>query len=618
MKQIADRSRPLLAQARDRLLEGGDVPDGAVSDVIARSWRRCAEQGLNVDAPARQDPLPQGELECRREQNQALLHLATPELDTLYGAMLDVGGVVLLTDAEGLVLDARGDPGFVDRTRRVSLQPGAYWSEAREGTNAIGTALAERRMVEVCGHEHFLQENRFLVCTAMPVFDPAGRLAGLIDLSGDSRRPQPHARALLNLAVAHLEHRWVANAGREDMLIGLHPHPAWLGTPHEGIMSFRDGLLRYANRTALSLLDLDGTALGRLSWDDIFGTPGQPGERVLTTVRGHPLYARIRYPSGPPGPSRRSRPASGLSVRHGAIYDAITLECLRKAVRAVDNGLPVLLLGETGTGKELFVRAMHAESRRARAPLVAVNCAAVPESLFESELFGYEEGAFTGARRRGHTGLIRQADGGILFLDEIGDMPLALQAHLLRVLQSGEVMPLGGGRPTKVDFQVVAATNRDLAAAVEAGRFRSDLYYRLKCLCATLPPLRERHPLDEILDAAFRATGAPGRGIRLSAEARDALARYGWPGNLREAANLLRTLVALAEDGTTLGMEDLPGEIVATTAPAPDLRARTDQVLEETLRRHAGNVSSAARELGVHRSTLYRRLSLAPPRREDP
>ncbi|TWB52821.1 sigma-54-dependent Fis family transcriptional regulator [Nitrospirillum viridazoti] len=610
----------VLAMARERLGEAGGLEGAPIPPIIARSWRRCADRGLRADRPARQDPLSRADLTALRERHQTLMHLATPELDTLHQAMRDVGGMVLLTNDRGLILDARGDAGFVRRARRVSLQPGAGWGEDDEGTNAVGTALAERALVQVRGAEHYLTDNAFLICTAMPVMDPYGALAGVIDLSGDTRAARSDsqgasARSLASLAVAHLEHRWAAQAAEgHELVVRLHAHPGWLGTPQEGLLAVDDGVVRAANPAALALLGLDAVAIGRVRLESVLDGGLARGDRILRTADGgRPLHARITTPGKSRPAIRRPAHTKDLpppaAAPDGMLWDAGTRPLLERAIRALDASIPVLLQGETGTGKEVFVRAAHAACGRAQAPLVAVNCAAIPEGLLESELFGYEDGAFTGARRGGHRGQIRQADGGILFLDEIGDMPPALQARLLRVLQDGEVTPVGG-RPVKVDFLLVTATHRDLATCVAEGTFRADLYYRLKHLVVTLPPLRER-PLDGIIDALMASFGAAERGVRLAPAARDRLRRHDWPGNLRELANLLRTLVALSPPGTLIAPADLPPDLAPaaqTGAPAPSLKTREDDAIRQALERHRGNISAAARELGVHRSTLHRRM----------
>jgi transcriptional regulator with PAS, ATPase and Fis domain len=282
---------------------------------------------------------------------------------------------------------------------------------------------------------------------------------------------------------------------------------------------------------------------------------------------------------------------------------------LTTARKLLEADIPVLILGETGTGKDQFARALHAESSRSQNPFVAVNCAAIPDGLVETELFGYEEGAFTGARRQGSRGRLREAHGGILFLDEIGDMPLTLQARLLRVLQDRVVMPLGGGTPQKVDIRLICATHRDLRQMLQQGSFRADLYYRLSHYPLNLPPLRSRGDVATIAQRLLDAHGAASRGVTLSAELASAFRRYPWPGNLREMSNLLQTLLALVEDHTTLTLKHLPEILLEDMQNSLSAKPEVESTsAARILQRFGGNASAAARALGISRSTLYRKL----------
>jgi transcriptional regulator of acetoin/glycerol metabolism len=303
---------------------------------------------------------------------------------------------------------------------------------------------------------------------------------------------------------------------------------------------------------------------------------------------------------------------------------------LDTARRLLAADIPVLLQGETGTGKEVLAHWLHNQGALAARPFVAINCAAIPESLIEAELFGYEEGAFTGARRKGMPGRLVEADGGILFLDEIGDMPLAMQTRLLRVLQDRMVHPLGGGRPRQANFRLICATHRDLPALVAAGSFREDLFYRINHYPLTLPPLRARPGLADIIDAVAERHHATERGIVLSPSLRQAFLRYEWPGNLRQLDNLVATLLALCDEGGTIELEDLPAALFEAmqlrTSTLPD--AANDTINNEShaeststprndgkpscadLIREHGSASAAARAMGLSRSTFYRRLRL--------
>ncbi|MFN3304362.1 MAG: sigma-54-dependent Fis family transcriptional regulator, partial [Roseateles sp.] len=301
--------------------------------------------------------------------------------------------------------------------------------------------------------------------------------------------------------------------------------------------------------------------------------------------------------------------------------DAALRATLDRARRVLDKpAIPLLITGETGTGKDVLARALHASSARRAQPFVAVNCAALPETLIEAELFGYRPGAYTGASRHGAPGRIREAHGGTLFLDEIGDMPLALQARLLRVLEAREVTPLGGGAAVAVDFRLICASHRRLADEVAAGRFREDLYYRLNGLTLALPPLRARTDLAALVERLLQAE-APERELRVDDEAMALLCRFRWPGNVRQLANVLRTAVAMLDDGECIvtrrqlaeDLNEAQGSVSAQidASSNADLRQLADTRIRETLAAVDGNVSEAARRLGVSRNTLYRRLRRA-------
>ena len=285
------------------------------------------------------------------------------------------------------------------------------------------------------------------------------------------------------------------------------------------------------------------------------------------------------------------------------------------ALRTLDNDFPVLIQGETGTGKEVFANAIHYAGKRKDKPLIHVNCAAIPSELLESELFGYDAGAFTGASRYGKKGKFELADGGTLFLDEIGDMPLAMQAKLLRVLQEGELEHIGGTRMIPVDVRIVAATNQDLQLAVKEKRFRKDLYYRLNVLPLYLPPLRERmEDLDDYIDAFLENLNQNNHTtVRIAPSARKKLYRYQWPGNIRELQNVIFRSYAMRK-GNTITSVHLP---LSVHTSADDLAGQTltsllnqteKEILEEVLRRNRGNIKKSAEDLGIHRVTFYKKM----------
>jgi len=299
--------------------------------------------------------------------------------------------------------------------------------------------------------------------------------------------------------------------------------------------------------------------------------------------------------------------------------DARLTKILCQVRRVLGRNVPILLQGETGVGKDVLARAIHAAGPGAKKPFVAVNCAALPENLIESELFGHAPGAFTGAKRDGAVGRIREAHGGTLFLDEIGDMPVALQTRLLRVLEDGFVTPIGG-KPVPVDFALISATNADIKARIAAQNFRADLYYRLNGFSVLLPPLRERTDFAALTRAMLAREGENlgGREIKLSPELAAAFSSYAWPGNLRQLATMLRTACLMLDDGEILvrpqhlseaDLAELMAKPVPRFDPPGSLREKSDAMIAATVAATNGNIAAAARRLNISRNTLYRRLS---------
>jgi len=656
-----------IADLRRRFLDGRVQPDEAVARPILRSWQRCAALGLDMGTGPRIEPIARHELRERTERSRALLAGARAEIAALHHDARASDGIVILTDADGLVLDTVGSTDFAEKAARVALRPGVSWHEATTGTNAIGTAIAERREISVIGGEHWFEDHRILSCSAMPIFGPRGEIVGVLDLSNPSAVQHTHTLALVRRAVDAIERRLFEADAHDWEVVRFHTDPTQLGSPREGLLAFEGDRLVAANRHGLALVERGWDAVGATRFSEVFasGRARLGSEERLRTLTGRTLFADPRRRRAEvPVPSRRterpSRPIEDgrqMTVATGALARSTTVAtsaavpraavetlwddrvrtALTRATRLVDADVPVLVQGETGAGKEVFARALHAASRRADRPFVAVNCAALPEGLIEAELFGYDEGAFTGARKTGSKGLLREADGGVLFLDEIGDMPLALQARLLRALQEREVTPLGGGRPVPVEFALVCATHRGLAQMVEAKSFRQDLYFRIAQYTVELDPLRGRADLAEVIERLWAGLDTQALGVRLAPEAVACLAAYDWPGNWRQLTTTLRTLMVLAEPGETLGLDALPADIrrrvAGGHAPAPTaggahdgarddgaaitvplvqgeagLDAITLTAMRAALDACDGNVTAAARRLGVHRSTLYRRL----------
>jgi transcriptional regulator of acetoin/glycerol metabolism len=441
-------------------------------------------------------------------------------------------------------------------------------------------------------------------------------------MSGHASAQHTHAMGLVRMAVEQIEHRFF-NRGFEEMtIIRFHRSADLLGTAREGVLVFDGEKLVAGNRRALHLVGLDRKALRQSTRETIFeGTGLLMDHGELRARNGERYFAAISQPRPAQIRSVAALPRSTPPRTSDPFLTAQTRDELAKAIRLVNAEIPLLIAGATGAGKEVFARHLHGQTKRAGKPFIAINCAALPESLIEAELFGYEPGAFTGARKQGAKGLVQQAEGGILFLDEIGDMPLGLQSRLLRILQDKEVVPLGGGTPHKADFVPVCATNRDLQAMVEAGTFRADLYFRIAQYTITLPCLAGYPDRKNVIERLWSQI-APEHGA-LSAAIIERMSAYQWPGNFRELAATLRTIAALRDPGESIDLTDLPNAITAAPAmpdvASGDLGDLTENAMRSAVQMYSGNLSAAARALGINRSTLYRRLLWKdePGRRTD-
>ena len=648
---------PLLAlqQARRHLLEHGHCPTGLVDERLARSWGRSMAAGLAPAGRAAADLPSPGELREAMACNHSLLTHSRPIMEYLFDQVRHSHSVVVLADRAGMLMHTLGSPGFIDKAERVALTCGASWHESHRGTNAIGTALAEGTAVEVHGGEHFLERNSFLTCAASPILSATGELLGILDISGDHRNGHAHTLGLVSTAARMIENRLLVASCKRNVRLHLHREPEGIGSVAEGIVAVSaDGWIVGANRVALTQLglhmgDVGATPLAQVldvRLDDLLShhhrRPQQP--QALRLRGGALLYAQVqldaaawpaaRWVRGTPGAPAANESADDALARLDT-GDARWRAAADKARRVVGKPIAVLIQGESGVGKEVFARALHASGPRRAGPFVAINCAAIPEHLIESELFGHVAGAFTGARKEGSLGRLREAHGGTLFLDEIGDMPLPLQTRLLRVLQDRSVTPVGAGHAVPVDFCLISATHCQLLQAAEQGRFRHDLYYRLNGLTVQLPALRERTDFAA-LTAQLLADLATEQGlphpVQVAPDLLQRLAAHPWPGNLRQYASVLRTACAmLAEGEDTLGWEHLGDDIVqALQTAAPPLSARlpglttarpvpaaavlslqelSSAAIDQALQSARGNVSQAARQLGISRQTLYRKLA---------
>ena len=657
-RPVAQRNKALADNAAGYRSPTALIMQPAHLELIEQSHQRCTALGLSRIERPDFTPMMRSDLAVARERNQRLFTHAAPVMEMLFEQIVNTESMIMLTDAQGTILHSVGDDDFLDRAGKVALSPGVNWAEHSKGTNGMGTALFTESPTLVHADEHFMYANSFLTCSSAPIFDPRGNMLGVLDVTGDQRSYHQHTMGLVRMSARMIENHWLSDDFSNRLRLHFHSRPEFIGTLLEGIVVVgADGKLMGANRSALDQLGMSGAALRAHTLTSLFGTTPAavhdhfrhplPVPMKLHAPKGMPFYASARFEWPPRGMSVASNTATNMTpdivqaapgtnegLRFLETGDPQVAAVVQKVRRIVNRDIPLLILGDTGTGKELLARAVHHESERARQPFVAVNCASIPESLIEAELFGCEEGAFTGARRRGAPGRIVQASGGTLFLDEIGDMPLAMQARLLRVLQERCVSPLGGQKQVAVDIALICATHRNLREKVEQGSFREDLYYRINGLAVRLPPMRERNDLEVVVSRILEREcpqGAPG----VSAPLMALLRAYPWPGNLRQLANVMHTAAVMAAGEPLITEDHLSDDLLdearralhESAMPAVAQESRNDaaapvctlEQLETASIRAAvnaadGNISEAAKRLGISRNKVYRKLRPHEPR----
>jgi transcriptional regulator of acetoin/glycerol metabolism len=641
------------------VVQSGLQPAG-IEPHVTRSWHRCLREYGIEPSTARQNAVlnPQSVKELQQRMGE-LLRAARAEMESLYEQIAGSGFAVILTDTQGAVLSTITDPTLQREFRHAGLWLGALWDERHEGTNGIGTCLAEGVPVTVHREEHFRGYNIALSCSGAPILDPQGGVLAVLDAStvnsNDSRMIQRHTMALVNMS-ANLISRWnFLSEFKHAWILRFHSRPEFVGLLHEALVAVdASGTIVAVNESAMLQLGSSirkafvGQPIDHFFQFD-FDTLEQRASTDPSTIwpvrdvaHGRRFFAVVRAPLIR---ANRALPLAAMPERAPAALTAITdlaqhhvgedaqmrknLACGRQLFT---KQVPILLQGATGTGKEAFAKVLHHTGLWSDKPFVTVNCAAIPETLIESELFGYTRGAFTGASKDGRTGKILQSSGGTLFLDEIGDMPLTLQTRLLRVIEEREVMPLGSDQAIPVDLHVISATHRDIRQMIQAGEFREDLYYRLNGITLYLPLLKDRADKAELIRTLLEEENPEGS-VEIAEDAFGKLLDYSWPGNIRQLRNALRTASALCRDGV-IRLSNLPQEIVDTetrplpiaaplvttaagehaaaapppSAPSAALREAECAALLRELERMRWNISRTAQTLGISRNTLYRKI----------
>ena len=621
-------------------------------DMIIHSHDRSKKFGIHTRQTFSSKILKEEALEKILQRNKLLIALSEPISNNLYNFVKGSGFFGILTDANGCILNIMGDENVLEIAFNLDMVPGAYMSEQYIGTNAMGTALWEKKPVQISGNEHFVEVYHRWTCSAAPIQDPKGNIIGTLNLTGFSNLVHSHTLGMVVAAVQSIELALKHQQIKDKLLWSQQYADTVIDSIPKGILTISPrGFIKSINRRGQKIVGVSKETLIGLRIEEFL----IDWSKIKTSFTNQKFHLKSRtyiqqdhqtleidlelYPIFDTREKEngmiciftevpRISEAEQSSLHHNMYtFDKIIgrnkkfLSTLEYAKQIANSPSTVLISGESGTGKEVFAQSIHRASDRQNQPFIPLNCAAIPKDLIESELFGYEEGAFTGARKGGNKGKFELAHKGTLFLDEIGEMPLFMQTHLLRVLEEREFYRIGGGKKIPVNIRIIAATNKDLRSEVEQGNFRKDLYYRINVLPLSLAPLRQRKDDIPLLIDYFMTTKSLKLGKKtfsLSKEKLEELLHYQWPGNIRELENIIEQLVNAQTTLTNHQNQDTitesylnPGNYHSSTDSNELLQPLTTIEKDHIIRVLAHfdhNITASAKSLGLGRNTLYRKM----------
>ncbi|WP_100332131.1 sigma-54-dependent Fis family transcriptional regulator [Bacillus xiapuensis] len=646
VKKVIDESQQFNLSTKSAwmyYLERGQLTEDRIRSEILNSWAHSKELGVNPYQQQISEMIDPNELMKRREQNEQLLTLASPKIASLYNFLQESKTVLSLTDQYGTIIQTKGEPGTIKRAETLNIYDGGTWSEQSAGTNAVGVTLKTKRPVQVFFSEHFCEKNHQWYCVAAPILAPfTNELVGIVNISGDNPNMHRHTLGLIiaeanntaNTVLRSFFHQAVKEHLFLQMALEQVGEAVWIVDGTNNIVN-RNRVAKehiiFSSIQTIEELEPLAHLLSivkkerRMLKEEVMVIKQR--KKLICSI--HPVEVQGRYMGAVlflkeqghlPSPARAERKMPASSTRYTFQQMIGESQAMKRTIslakKAASIDVPLFLTGETGTGKELFAQSIHAASTRCRGPFVAINCGAIPPSLVESELFGYEAGAFTGAKSKGQAGKFELAQNGTIFLDEIAELPLTAQVQLLRVLEERVVTRIGGNQPIPLDIRVIAATHKNLHQAVQEGMFRADLYYRLRVIELAIPPLRERASDIPIFIRKWMQHMSASFGkqqVHISPEAMQALTAYSWPGNVRELKNVMQQTLFQME-GDHLTLIDLPAVVQKALSPEQE---REEAQLIEALKSTNGNITKAADLLQISRATMYRKIKKFSITEED-
>lgn len=637
-----------------KFIEEGNLVEGSLKEYIESSWIRSRRYQVDPKKNDVKYILTSDDLSKRRLKYLNLINIARPFMEAIYNSISEVDMIVRLTDPQGYVIEVFGNDSVFLKYSELNLKKGTNVSEKSIGTNAIGLVLQKNRPYQVMGYEHYRECLHKWTTAAAPIKDKDGNLLGVLSMSGSFDLFHPHTFGLIISSSLAIEHEMALDRINNQLKRTNEHYYAIMESITEGILCIDNmGNVIDINMFARKFLRISDNDMRRLSISDIIAK--QSLRKIQNGLKNHQKFEEEELYLVDKNGRRRSCIMNLTPVENSngdlkeyvftfrgskkihslvnkivgakAIYTFNDILGESKRMRDVidmaklvsDTDATILLNGESGTGKELFAQSIHNSSKRRNHSFVFLNCGAIPRELVASELFGYVEGAFTGARKGGNPGKFELADGGTIFLDEIGDMPLDAQANLLRVLETKEVMRVGGHDLIPVDVRVIAATHKNLSEEVRKGNFRQDLFFRLNVMPITTPSLRERKEdipvlVDYFYDYFTKKEGKKLKGISKSVY--NVLAKYNWPGNVRELQNVMQLMINMAPNDEEVVEVHLPRYIVNKDMDVDFNYEGTIRSLDEiekdaiikTIKICEGNLVKTAKVLGIGRTTLYRKL----------
>lgn len=628
-----------------------------IREQIWESWERCSNMDIDPWSTESVPHTGDSEIMERMSRNPDMLSTISASMQTVYNVISGQGFMVMFCDNDSVVLKCMCDEELKERSEELSLSAGSILEESLIGTNGVDLAIRYGKAISITGAEHYREMFHNLTSASAPLFDVSGNLIGVLSVWGRHEHATPHILGMVMASVKAIEDELKIKRINEQLIENNNQLKATLKATSDGVVYVKDKRITQINEEMMHLL-------GRNAADDMSGNVEDiliTNPDIKTILYGKTAALKSNYKVTLYGKKRRlncivSRKSifgsNNQEIGQVLIFKKVEeitklaktvnqysahytfeniigtssnlKESIEIARKAAEHDSRIVIEGESGTGKEMFAQAIHNASSRNNAPFIAIDCGAVPKELFESTLFGYEKGAFTGAKEGGSQGAFELADKGTLFLDEIGNLPVEMQMKLLRTLQEKTVMKVGGARAVPVDVRVIAATNVDLQSLVEEGVFREDLFYRLNVVYIKTPPLRERKSdIPLLVKNYLETTKVKGKKLIVDTQAMEMLQRYNWPGNIRQLFNAIER-AGIMTAGITIKISDLPLEIIksAEKEVIPSditrkeiyernmtLREMNREYVLYSLSKNDHNITKTAKALGITRATIYKMIN---------